>query len=133
MPTTDQQQELTRSLHRSHGSYELALAPVLMALIGLWLDKTFDTLPIFTIVLAVVVGGTPLGAPLIGWVAVTFGPRWSMAAGAASGIIAALIGAYYLVKHRSLRVHREAWRVRYTVGPPRASVSTDGQEGAVAA
>ena len=54
MPTTDQQQELTRSLHRSHGSYELALAPVLMALIGLWLDKTFDTLPIFTIVLAVV-------------------------------------------------------------------------------
>ena len=54
MPTTDQQQELTRSLHRSHGSFELALAPVLMALIGLWLDKTFNTLPVFTIVLAVV-------------------------------------------------------------------------------
>lgn len=54
MPTTDQQQELTRSLHRSHGSFELALAPVLMALIGLWLDKTFHTLPLFTIVLAVV-------------------------------------------------------------------------------
>ena len=54
MPTTDQQQELTRSLHRSHGSFELALAPVLMALIGLWLDKTFDTLPLFTIVCAVV-------------------------------------------------------------------------------
>ena len=55
MPTTDQQPELTRSLHRSHGSFELALAPVLMALIGLWLDKTFQTLPVFTIVLAVVV------------------------------------------------------------------------------
>ena len=55
MPTTeDQQQELTRSLHRSHGSFELALAPVLMALIGLWLDKTFQTLPLFTIVFAVV-------------------------------------------------------------------------------
>jgi F0F1-type ATP synthase assembly protein I len=54
MPTTDQQQELTRSLHRSHGSFELALAPVLMALIGLWLDRTFDTLPLFTIVLAAV-------------------------------------------------------------------------------
>ena len=54
MPTTDQQQELTRSLHSSHGSFELALAPVLMALIGLWLDRTFDTLPLFTIVLAAV-------------------------------------------------------------------------------
>ena len=54
MPTTDQQQELTRSLHRSHGSFELALAPVLMALIGLWLDKTFHTLPVLTIVFAVV-------------------------------------------------------------------------------
>ena len=54
MPTTDQQQELTRSLHRSHGSFELALAPVLMALIGLWLDRTFDTLPLFTIVCAAV-------------------------------------------------------------------------------
>lgn len=54
MPTTDRQQELTRSLHRSHGSFELALAPVLMALIGLWLDKTFHTVPVLTIVLAVV-------------------------------------------------------------------------------
>ena len=54
MPTTDQQQELTRSLHRSHGSFELAIAPVLMALIGLWLDKTFGTVPLFTIVLAAV-------------------------------------------------------------------------------
>jgi len=60
MPTTDRQQEMTRSLHRSHGSFELAMAPVLMALIGLWLDKTFGTVPLFTIALAVVgvVGST---------------------------------------------------------------------------
>lgn len=60
MPTTDRQQELTRSLHRSHGSFELAMAPVLMALIGLWLDKTLGTVPVFTILLAVVgvVGST---------------------------------------------------------------------------
>ncbi|MFM7064709.1 MAG: AtpZ/AtpI family protein [Actinomycetes bacterium] len=60
MPTTDRQQELTRSLHRSHGSFELAVAPVLMALIGLWLDRTLNTVPVFTIALAVlgVVGST---------------------------------------------------------------------------
>ncbi|MFZ4516879.1 MAG: AtpZ/AtpI family protein [Microthrixaceae bacterium] len=46
-------EEMTRSLHRSSASFELAFAPVLMALIGLWLDHTFGTLPVFTIVLAV--------------------------------------------------------------------------------
>ena len=45
--------ELTRSLHRSAGSYELAFAPVIMALIGLWIDRTAGTLPLFTILLAV--------------------------------------------------------------------------------
>ncbi len=45
--------ELTRSLHRSAGSYELAFAPVLMALIGLWIDRTAGTVPVFTILLAV--------------------------------------------------------------------------------
>jgi len=52
--------EMTRSLHRSSGSFELAFAPVLMALLGLWLDRTIGTLPLFTIVFAVVgvVGAT---------------------------------------------------------------------------
>lgn len=46
--------ELTRSLHRSAGSYELAFAPVLLALLGLWIDRTIGTVPLFTIVLAVI-------------------------------------------------------------------------------
>jgi F0F1-type ATP synthase assembly protein I len=46
--------ELTQSLRKSTGSFELALAPVLMALIGIWLDRTLGTMPIFTIGLAVV-------------------------------------------------------------------------------
>lgn len=61
MPLSDQQQtELTRSLHRSHGSFELAAAPVLMALIGLGLDRWLGTAPVLTIVLAVmgVLGST---------------------------------------------------------------------------
>lgn len=45
--------ELTRSLRRTTGSFELALAPVLMALIGIWLDRTLGTLPLFTVGLAV--------------------------------------------------------------------------------
>jgi F0F1-type ATP synthase assembly protein I len=46
--------ELTETLHRSTASYEIAFAPVLMALLGLWLDRTVGTAPIFTIVFAVV-------------------------------------------------------------------------------
>ncbi len=46
-------EEMTRSLHRSSASFELAFAPVIMALLGLWLDRTFGTLPVFTVGLAV--------------------------------------------------------------------------------
>jgi MFS family permease len=46
--------------------------------------------------LAVALGGTPLGAPLVGWVADTFGPRWALGVGAASGLAAAIVGLRYL-------------------------------------
>ena len=47
----------------------------------------------------IALGGTPLGAPIIGWVANHFGPRWSLALGAGSGFAAALVAAYVLA-HR---------------------------------
>jgi MFS family permease len=39
----------------------------------------------------VALGGTPIGAPIVGWVADSFGPRWALAVGAASGFAAALV------------------------------------------
>jgi MFS family permease len=62
---------------------------------------------VLAILLAVVMGGTPLGAPLVGWVANTFGPRWAIVLGAVAGLAAAAVCAYYLVRYRHLRVHRE--------------------------
>ena len=53
---------------------------------------------------AIALGCTPLGAPFVGWVADTFGPRWALAVGGASGIAAALVGIHYLAKYRRLRV-----------------------------
>ncbi|GGP27095.1 MFS transporter [Silvimonas amylolytica] len=41
--------------------------------------------------LGVAVGSTPIGAPIVGWVANVYGPRWAMAVGAASGFAAALV------------------------------------------
>ena len=47
-------EDATRSLHRSSGSFELVLSPVILALLGLWLDRAIGTTPIFTIGFAVV-------------------------------------------------------------------------------
>ncbi len=70
---------------------------------------------VLAILLAIALGGTPIGAPIVGRVADVFGPRWALGIAAASGFAAALVGLYYLVKHRRLRVHIEAGRLRFTL------------------
>lgn len=45
----------------------------------------------------VALGGTPVAAPLVGWVANAFGPRWALGVGAASGFAAALVAASSLL------------------------------------
>ncbi|GAB7126537.1 MFS transporter [Silvimonas sp. JCM 19000] len=46
--------------------------------------------------LAIALGGTPIGAPVVGWVADHAGPRWSLGIGAASGFAAAAVAIYAL-------------------------------------
>jgi len=41
--------------------------------------------------LGIALGGTPIGAPIVGWVADNFGPRWALGVGAAAGFAAALV------------------------------------------
>ena len=48
--------------------------------------------------LAVALGGTPIGAPIVGWVANRFGPRWALGVGASSGFAAALVAIYVLTR-----------------------------------
>jgi MFS family permease len=47
-------------------------------------------------------GGTPIGAPIVGWVADSFGPRWALGVGAASGFAAAGVAIYAL----ATEIHR---------------------------
>jgi MFS family permease len=51
---------------------------------------------VMAIRLALALGTTPIGAPLVGWVADRFGPRWALGVGAASGFTAAIAALYYL-------------------------------------
>lgn len=62
---------------------------------------------VMAIYAAVVMGGTPIGAPLAGWVADAFGPRMALAVGAASGIIAFTVGLVWMITAKDLRVHRD--------------------------
>ncbi|MDR3374902.1 MAG: MFS transporter [Ancalomicrobiaceae bacterium] len=54
---------------------------------------------VMAIRLAIALGGTPIGAPIVGWVADAFGPRWSLGVGAASGFAALAVALYYLAKY----------------------------------
>jgi MFS family permease len=58
---------------------------------------------VMAILLAIFLGGTPFGAPIVGWVADRFGPRWALGVGAAAGLAAALIGLRYRAKRRRER------------------------------
>jgi MFS family permease len=55
---------------------------------------------VIAILLAIALGGTPVGAPIVGWIADSFGPRWALATGAVSGGLAAIVAIVYLARHR---------------------------------
>ena len=55
---------------------------------------------VMAIYLAISLGSTPLGAPIVGWVADAFGPRWALAVAAVAGLAAALVGARYVARSR---------------------------------
>jgi MFS family permease len=75
---------------------------------------------VMALYMAIFAGGTPLGAPLVGWVADQFGPRWALGVAALSGILAAAAVLFWMVRYRSLRV-----RIRRGVSP-RIRVHHDG-------
>lgn len=63
---------------------------------------------VMAIYMAILMGGTPVGAPIVGWVAAEWGPRAAINLGAAGGLAACLIGLVWLLA--SGRVHRHQQR-----------------------
>jgi MFS family permease len=70
---------------------------------------------VMAIYLAIALGGTPIGAPIVGWVADAFGPRWALGVGASAGWLAAIVGLYYLATHRNLRARLHGWPPRFSI------------------
>lgn len=48
-----QRREITEQMNRSAGGYELVFSPLILALIGFGIDKLFGTVPVFTVLFAV--------------------------------------------------------------------------------
>jgi MFS family permease len=59
---------------------------------------------VIAILLAIALGGTPVGAPIVGWIADTFGPRWALGSGAVAGLLAAAVAIVYLARRRDANV-----------------------------
>ncbi|MDH2443534.1 MFS transporter [Amnibacterium sp. CER49] len=58
---------------------------------------------VMAIYMAIFMGGTVIGAPVIGWIANAFGPRYGLVAGGSAGLLAAIVGAVWLSRARSAK------------------------------
>ncbi|MFS0735005.1 MFS transporter [Microbacterium sp. 1P10UB] len=73
---------------------------------------------VLALYMAVIMGATPIGAPIAGWVATAFGPRAAIQVGAAAGALACIIGLTWVAA--SGRLHRhESRRFRLTIDETR--------------
>jgi MFS family permease len=62
-------------------------------------------------------GGTPVGAPIIGWVAGAFGPRWGLLGGGLICLVSALVIAAFIARRRGLTPAYLGDRVATAVHP----------------
>ena len=61
---------------------------------------------VMALYMAILSGGTPIGAPIVGAVANAWGPRWALGVAAVAAVVAALVGLGWLIVGRGLRVVR---------------------------
>jgi MFS family permease len=71
---------------------------------------------VMALYMAVFMGGTPLGSPLIGWIGSAWGPRWTILVGSLATGLAVVAAMLYLVRSEEmhLRYHHQQ-RPRFTV------------------
>lgn len=73
---------------------------------------------VMSLYLIVFLGATPLGSPLVGWVAETFGARWSIGVGSIASLLVAGAAAIWAIRYWNLEVRyrlrpRPHLQVRY--------------------
>ncbi len=69
---------------------------------------------VMALYMAILMGGTPIGAPIVGWVAGEYGPRVAIMLGAVAALVAFGIGATWMLASGRVRRH-ESRRFRLTI------------------
>lgn len=64
---------------------------------------------VMAVYLAIFFGGTPIGAPLIGWVGQVWGPRWTILVGSLAALVAAGSASMVVMRRDNIRL-RASWR-----------------------
>ncbi|QIM21814.1 MFS transporter [Phycicoccus sp. HDW14] len=73
---------------------------------------------VMALYMAIFMGGTPAGAPMIGWISEQFGPRWTIGVGALAVGLTLVAVSFWLARAENVRVSYESQR------RPRVSVTT---------
>jgi MFS family permease len=72
---------------------------------------------VMAIYMMVFLGGTPVGAPIIGALAQAVGPRWSLLGGGAISLTATMVIAYVITRRLGLGIHPRARRPYVALRP----------------
>ncbi|GAB3442863.1 MFS transporter [Phycicoccus ginsengisoli] len=115
------------SLAPTYGLFALALVPTgLAALTALTTANAMVQTRVdpamrgrvMALYMAIFMGGTPLGAPLIGWIGDAWGARWTIAIGTIAVGVTLVAVSYWLAKHENVQVTYES------KGRPRLRIRT---------
>jgi MFS family permease len=59
---------------------------------------------VMALYMMILMGGTPVGAPVIGWVGQTFGPRWTLLGGAAVTLVVVVAATGWLMRTEDIQL-----------------------------
>jgi MFS family permease len=59
---------------------------------------------VMALYMAIFMGGTPIGAPLLGWIAEHFGARWTLVGGGALTAIGTIASTAWLARRQGVRI-----------------------------
>lgn len=74
---------------------------------------------VMSLYLMVYLGANPIGAPIIGWIADSFGARWSLAAGGIISVAVSVVAALWAIKTWDVRIKARLSRHPITTYGPR--------------
>ncbi|WP_228266737.1 MFS transporter [Ornithinimicrobium ciconiae] len=65
---------------------------------------------VMALYMAVFMGGTPVGSPVIGWIGETFGPRWTVLIATVTCGLAVIVATTYVMRTKDIRVRLQRER-----------------------